>query len=121
MKFAKWKRREPGVENKYEAAWREHVEKNIRQGGIFYEPIKFRLADRTYYTPDYIMLAEDQTIEAHEVKGSWLAPGQDDSRVKIKVAADLYPWIKFVAICAKPVAKKNGGGWHFTIENISKG
>lgn len=34
--------------------------------------------------------------------------GEDDARVKIKVAADLYPF-EFIAIKAK--AKKNGGGW----------
>lgn len=119
MKFAKWKRREPGEENRYEQAWREHVQNNVQQSGIFFEPIKFRLADRTYYTPDYIMLAMDGTIEAHEVKGSWKAPGQDDSRVKIKVAAELFPWIKFIAIEAKPRPKKYGGGWEFKIENIS--
>jgi len=40
----------------------------------------------------------------HEVKGFW----QDDARVKIKVAADMYPF-RFIAV--KPRAKKDGGGW----------
>jgi hypothetical protein len=35
----------------------------------------------------------DATIEIHEVKGHW----EDDARVKIKVAASLYP-LRFVGI-----------------------
>ena len=49
------------------------------------------------------MLANGQ-IELHEVKGFWM----DDARVKIKVAAEMYPF-KFVAIKVK--AKKDGGGY----------
>lgn len=43
-------------------------------------------------------------MEAHEVKGFWT----DDARVKIKVAASLFPF-KFVAV--KVQSQKNGGGW----------
>jgi hypothetical protein len=43
-------------------------------------------------------------MQAHEVKGFWV----DDARVKIKVAADMYP-VEFIAI--KKQAKKDGGGW----------
>ena len=45
------------------------------------------------------MLA-DGTLEVHEVKGHWV----DDARVKIKVAADMYPF-RFIAI------KAAGGNW----------
>ena len=43
-------------------------------------------------------------MELHEVKGHW----QDDARVKIKVAAEQYPF-RFVAVKAR--AKKDGGGF----------
>ena len=43
-------------------------------------------------------------MECHEVKGFW----SDDARVKIKVAADMYPF-RFMAL--KVLSKKNGGGW----------
>jgi hypothetical protein len=46
----------------------------------------------------------DGVLEMHEVKGFW----QDDARVKIKVAASIYPF-RFVAVTAR--AKKHGGGW----------
>ena len=69
-----------------------------------FEGIKLRLADNTFYTPDFAVMSADGVMECHEVKGFW----QDDARAKIKVAADLYPF-RFVAIKAK--AKKDGGGW----------
>ena len=62
------------------------------------------LADNTFYTGDFAVQAADEVVEIHEVKGFW----QDDARVKIKVAASLYPF-RFFAV--KPVAKKDGGGW----------
>lgn len=40
------------------------------------------MADKTFYSPDFIVPALD-CIEVHEVKGHW----EDDARVKIKVAA----------------------------------
>jgi len=69
-----------------------------------FEAIKLRLADNTFYTPDFAVMAADGVIELHEVKGFWT----DDARVKIKVAAEKFPF-RFVAI--KPRAQKTGGGW----------
>jgi hypothetical protein len=77
-----------------------------------YEPVKLRLADRTYYTPDFLVVANDMTLELHEVKHA--RAGQrtyytDDSRVKIKVAAEQYPMFSFVGVTKR--AKSDGGGW----------
>lgn len=69
-----------------------------------FEGLKFRLADNTFYTPDFAVMLADGQLEAHEVKGFW----QDDARAKIKVAADLYP-MQFIAIQKR--TKKDGGGW----------
>ena len=110
-----WKRRKPGELTKNEQAWLEHVGKTRPKDQIFFEPIKLRLADRTYFTPDFICLTEEGIIEAHEVKGSWKAPNQEDSRVKLKIAAEQFWWIRFVSIESKPIAKKHGGGWKFTV------
>lgn len=66
-----------------------------------FEGLKLRLADATFYTPDFVVMAADGVIECHEVKGFW----QDDARVKIKVAASLYPF-RFIAV--KRLAKKAG-------------
>lgn len=97
-----------GQKNKTEEAYELEVLKPAMQDGSVswyrFEGVKLRLADNTFYTPDYCVMRSDGTMEMHEVKGFW----QDDARVKIKVAADMYP-LKFIAV--KRQAKKNGGGW----------
>lgn len=96
-----------GEKNKTEDAYGKHLEQRQHARDILwfaFEPVKLRLADNTFYTPDYGVIAADGVLELHEVKGFW----QDDARVKIKVAADKYPF-RFIAV--KPIAKKNGGGW----------
>lgn len=105
------KRRVPGQMSSLEKAYAEHLETRIISGEIErydFEPEKFRLADKTFYTPDFRLVYPDQRIEFHEVKGSWSAPNQDMSRVKIKVAAEMHPY-QFVAITRE--SKKNGGRW----------
>jgi hypothetical protein len=96
-----------GTMNKTEAAYAEHLELRLRAREIQwwkFEGIKLRLADNTFYTCDFAVLAADSVLEMHEVKGHW----QDDARVKIKVAASLYPF-RFIAVTQ--IAKKWGGGW----------
>ena len=84
-----------GQMNKTEAAYDLFL--RLREDVVWhkFEGLKFRLADNTFYTPDFAVMLSDGTLEAHEVKGFW----QDDARVKIKVAADMYP-IRFIAIKA---------------------
>ena len=96
-----------GAMNKTEAAYDAHLAAQHHAGQILwrkFEGLKLRLADNTFYTPDFAVMAADGVMECHEVKGYW----QDDARAKIKVAADLYPF-RFIAVRAKP--KKDGGGW----------
>ncbi len=61
-----------------------------------FESLKFRLADNTFYTPDFMVMLAGGEIELHEVKGHW----EDDARVKIKVAAAMYPF-RFVGVQRK--------------------
>ena len=96
-----------GKMNKTEAAYDAHLWTLRTAGQVFwhaFEGVKLRLADNTFYTPDFAVLAADGYLEMHEVKGFW----EDDARVKIKVAAALFPF-RFKAF--KPRAKKHGGGW----------
>ncbi|MGP1363603.1 DUF1064 domain-containing protein [Neisseria sicca] len=100
-----------GEMNKTEAAYAEYLEQQKQQGVILwyrFEGVKLRLADKTFYTPDFAVMTANGTMEMHEVKGFW----QDDARVKIKVAAESYPF-RFVAVKAK--CKKDGGGWSFEV------
>jgi hypothetical protein len=96
-----------GTMNKTEAAYERDLRDAQTLGDILwyrFEGVKLRLADNTFYTPDFIVLGSDGVLECHEVKGFWA----DDARVKIKVAADQYPF-RFKAVKAQ--AKKHGGGW----------
>lgn len=96
-----------GERNDTETKYGDHLHARMIAGEVVwyrFEGVKFRLADNTFYTPDYAVMLADGQLEAHEVKGHWV----DDARVKIKVAASMYP-IRFLAV--KPKRKKDGGGW----------
>jgi len=96
-----------GEMNKTEEAYQRELELRKISGDVSwykFEGIKFRLADNTFYTPDFAVMLADGTMEAHEVKGFW----QDDAKAKIKIAADMYPF-RFIAV--KVRAKREGGGF----------
>ena len=63
-----------------------------------YEPWRFRLADRTTYTPDFAVVTRDRVIELHETKGSWKAKGAQVTRVKLKTCAEIYHMMKWYGI-----------------------
>jgi hypothetical protein len=96
-----------GQMNKTEAAYAAHLTQRWMAGEVAwfkFEGIKLRLADNTFYSPDFAVMLSTGELEQHEVKGFW----QDDARAKIKIAADMYPF-RFVAVKVK--ARKDGGGW----------
>jgi hypothetical protein len=96
-----------GTMNKTEAAYAATLDARRHAGEVAwfkFEGIKLRLADNTFYTPDFAVMLADGALEMHEVKGFW----QDDARAKIKIAAALFP-LKFVGIQMK--TKREGGGW----------
>lgn len=110
-------RRKPGELNKTEEAYQRHLEGQKMLGNVleyWFEGMKLRLADNTFYTPDFFVLVACGELECHEVKGFKRkdsgAAGYyalDDSRVKIKVAAEMYPF-RFVTVFQDPRAKT----WH---------
>ena len=82
----------PGQMNGLETQYAQHLEAKLLRGEIRaydFEPVKLKLSDGTYYTPDFRVVRNDYAIEYHEVKGYW----EEDARVKIKVAASLHPYI----------------------------
>ena len=92
-------RQEAGKMNKSEEAYSRHLEalKHLKQIRRWvFEPFKLRLADRTFYEFDFMVVKEEH-IEIHEFKGHW----EDDARVKIKVAAELFPEFLFVGVTMK--------------------
>lgn len=85
----------PGQMNKTEKLYAGHLELLKKADEIKdyrFEPLNLRLAKNTFYRPDFLVIT--QFIEFHEVKGHW----EDDARVKIKVAAELFPWFRFIAV-----------------------
>ncbi len=96
-----------GQMNQTEEAYAATLRHQLLTGEVAwfkFEGVKLRLADNTFYTPDFAVMLASGQMEMHEVKGYW----QDDARAKIKIAADLYPF-RFIAITKR--AKRAGGGW----------
>lgn len=63
-----------------------------------FEAMRFKLADKCYFTPDFFVIKPDGSIEFHEVKGTKAGKHgnqRDDARVKIKAAAVMFPWFRF--------------------------
>jgi hypothetical protein len=107
--FAKGRtvRRVPGTMNKTEHAYMTDVlAARMLAGEIvnwWFEGVTLKLAKDTRYTPDFLVMLSDGTLECHEVKGFM----RDDANVKLKVAAQMFP-LKFVLV------KKDKEGWHIT-------
>jgi hypothetical protein len=58
-----------------------------------FEEITLKLADDCRYTPDFWVLDDDDVLAFEEVKGYW----RDDAKVKIRLAAKLFPQFRFRA------------------------
>jgi hypothetical protein len=83
-------RKKPNVMNGLESRYAEYLENKKQIGEIVwyaYEPIKFNLAKLSTYTPDFLVLTNDNELQVHEVKGFWL----DNARTKVKISAELFP------------------------------
>ena len=93
--------------NKTEAEYAQLLAMRKQAGEVAwyrFEGVKLRLADKTFYSPDFAVMLANGQLEMHEVKGFW----RDDARVKIKVAAEQFPF-RFIAVRKR--AKKDGGGF----------
>ena len=90
--------------NKLESSYARHLEAMKSAGHVLwwkYEAVGLRLADRTFYHPDFMVMMADGTLEIHETKGFM----QEDANVKLKVAACAFPFV------FKLVKKHKGGAW----------
>ena len=96
-------RQEAGKMNKTEEAFSRVLEGWKATGQILrwdFEPEKLRLADRTFYTPDFRVIDRDSVVAFYEVKGFM----RDDAAVKIKVAAEQHPYPFMLVKMVKGVA-----------------
>ena len=80
--------------NNLERRYVDHLRSLQLDGEIHsfhFERHNLKLADRTYYKPDFEVMLPNGEIEFHEVKGFMM----DDANVKIKVAAQQFPQYVF--------------------------
>ena len=99
-----------GVMNKLEAAYDEHLQLLQREGRVVwyrFESVKLKLAKNTHLTVDFFVMNAAGELEAHEVKGHW----EEDARVKVKVAAEMFPF-RFLAI-----QRAEDGAWQTEVFN----
>lgn len=101
-------RHRAGEMNGTEQAYALHLQERVAKGEVLwwsFEAIRLRLADKTTLTVDFFVCLGNGALEAHELKGKdkhW----EDDARVKIKVAAEMYPF-QFYGVHRGP------DGWEF--------
>lgn len=72
----------------------EILEAQVAQGKIekwFFESVRLRLAPKTFYTPDFMVIDRDGTVTFKEVKGFL----REDAAVKFKWARESFPYFKF--------------------------
>lgn len=97
-----------GEMNGTEQSYALHLQDLVAKGEVVwwtFEAIRLRLADKTTLTVDFFVMRAGGALEAHELKGKdkhW----EDDARVKIKVAAELYPF-QFYGV------HRAGGEWQY--------
>lgn len=106
-----------------EAAYAGELEERLRTGEIEryrFEPMKFRLADLAFYTPDFEVQLPDGTIEFHEVKPGYRQKLKDgtrreapfcfeDAKLKIRIAAAQFDEFGFLIFLI--VFPPKGAGW----------
>jgi hypothetical protein len=91
----------PNAMNKTEARYSLYLEA-LRQAKEIqwfrFQPIKLRLADNTFWTPDFFSLTKTGNYLVVDVKGTMKGNKplvKDDARVKIKIAARDFPMWTF--------------------------
>lgn len=89
--------------NKLEGRYEKYLELERRAGlilGFAFQPEGLRLADKTFYYPDFRVITADGVVQFHEVKPTRRSGSPyttDDALVKIKVATELHPYTFVIA------------------------
>lgn len=97
--------------NKTERAYSDHLAARQAVGEVAwfkFEGVKLRLAELLFLTVDFAVMLADGSLQMHEVKGAKVV-FMEDARAKIRMAAEIYP---FVFVVAYPLNRKFEG-WEF--------
>lgn len=79
-------RRQPGTMNKLEAEYSNHLATLLLAGEIrnwWFEGVAFRIGNRCFWHPDFLIETKDGRYELHDTKGHV----RDDALVKAKAVA----------------------------------
>jgi hypothetical protein len=82
--------------NKTEAQFAQLLDLQLKAGELLwweFEPMNLRLGVNCYYRIDFMVMEKSGRLVAYEVKGHW----EDDALVKIRTAAEKFPW-PFIAV-----------------------
>lgn len=85
-------RMKAGKMNKTELQYAARLEALKQAGEVLwyeFEPLNLRLADKCFYSVDFLVMLKNGQLECHEVKGGYIT---DDSLVKFKLAAQKFPF-----------------------------
>lgn len=86
-----------GYRSKLERDYALNLDARLRIGELAwwaYEPMRFKLGEGAWFTPDFILMRADGGLEAHETKGHM----REAANVRLKVAASLYPWLPIFVV-----------------------
>lgn len=72
---------------------------------VYFRSVKLRLSDNSFYTPDFMVIHTDGSVEFHGT--------QEDSKIRLKMAAATHHWAIF-----KFVNVKNRRGGSVIVEEI---
>lgn len=111
-------RKAKGEMNATETAFSRYLEQERMDGRVLwwrFEAWTFRLADRTTWTPDFVVLYWTREIWAIDVKGAkktkagkYVPFVEPQTAVKVKICAEQFP----VVVCySYQLPKKAGGQW----------
>jgi hypothetical protein len=110
-------RKRAGEMNRTEQSFANKLQQDEAAGIIqwyAFEAMKFRLADNTFYTPDFAVLYHDGSLWLIDTKGTTKKDGkykpfvEEDAKIKAKLAAEIFP-ISFALAYRLP--QKEGGQW----------
>lgn len=90
--------------NKLERAYADHLNLRIACGEVAcydFEAVKFRLANKCWYTVDFLVQLPCGELQAHETKG-WL---EDDAAVKLRLMPRIWGAFRLFLV------RRKGGAW----------
>ena len=93
-----------GRMNDTEQAYARNLDMRLHVGELLwwaFEPVRFLLAARCTYTPDFILLTADGEIVIHETKGFM----EDDAAVKLRLFREQFWFLRLFMV------KRRGRGW----------